>query len=908
MNYNIQTRRQSSLVLSVKFWAITLVLILLYTTIIFAQTTVYVDPTNSGDPGQNGTLDHPWDSWTDFSIQDNTTYLQKRGTTSILTGYINIENKSHVTISTYGDGDRPHLMQMVSNTNVFRVNRSSHIRIEGFKVEMPVGAGSGVIAISAHGTNGIAFYNYVIDCEIIGGWRGINSEVWPSEITCEIGNLYIEDCIIHEQTDDGIFCKTKQNAAYDTIVVRGCHIYRVNLTWLTNPANSGGDPIHLLRCTNFLIENNILDKRITSYKFCFISAMGALGTEKGIVRFNTMYPPKDTVGYSSNAFYIGPGHDSVWFYGNKFIGRGYTNGQHAGAAGYFVGNYANFSYNIFDSVGYIAIGTPTEYKEFNNNLIRFIHFGSTDYFLATGNQPTYLRNNIFLMPNGTQLYNDGMNGGANVFIDNNIELYSDDLQGFDDEMHFADIYNYDFHLTENSTLARNQGIEYPGALDCDADSVPVPMEDFRDIGVFEYFDSGQTNSSPVILNQAFSLDENSSNGTVVGTVIATDPDAGQTLTYSIQDGNILDAFQINSSTGVLTVNNSEALDFEIRPVFSLTVMVQDNGIGYLTDQAIVTVNLNDVNENPNIEDQSFAIDENSANASAVGSVVASDPDNGQALTYSIISGNTDNAFEIGSTSGELTVANSSALNFEDTPVFMLTVKVEDDGTGNLSDQATITVNLTDVNEPPVMLPQDLTLDVDAALIQHEINNNILDVGIITASDPDAGQSVTFSIIAGNDRNIWGVNSNTGEVQLLDPYQLNPVEINNYLFTIEVVDNSPEQLAITAELTIIVNIYTIYNFDEENELASEIDNNTELKHSIYPNPASNYLKFDLENMDENPVSITVTNLNGEIVLYREYQGNNDKLSKQIDITGLSKGMYIIYFQNGKVSEFDKFIKL
>ena len=78
--------------------------------------------------------------------------------------------------------------------------------------------------------------------------------------------------------------------------------------------------------------------------------------------------------------------------------------------------------------------------------------------------------------------------------------------------------------------------------------------------------------------------------------------------------------------------------------------MQDNGQGNLTDQATVTINLNDVNDAPNIDNQSFAIDENSAYGQQLGTVTASDEDIGQTLTFSIISGNTDNAFQINPTS------------------------------------------------------------------------------------------------------------------------------------------------------------------------------------------------------------------------------------------------------------------
>ncbi len=102
---------------------------------------------------------------------------------------------------------------------------------------------------------------------------------------------------------------------------------------------------------------------------------------------------------------------------------------------------------------------------------------------------------------------------------------------------------------------------------------------------------------------------------------------------------------------------------------------------------------------------------------------------------------------------------------------------------------------------------------------------------------------------------------------------------------------------------------VFEYDEGTQTNISLANlNNELIYSIYPNPASNYLKFDLENLDNKPVTITVLSINGKTLLQKEYHTNNDKLSKQLDISMLNKGMYIIYFQNGIMSKFDKFIKL
>lgn len=100
------------------------------------------------------------------------------------------------------------------------------------------------------------------------------------------------------------------------------------------------------------------------------------------------------------------------------------------------------------------------------------------------------------------------------------------------------------------------------------------------------------NAPPVVVaGQSFRASENSPNGTVVSTVLAKNVDVGQTLTYSIVEGNTNNVFAINSATGELSFANSAALATLADNKFNLKVQVQDNGTDNLTNAAIVVVNL-----------------------------------------------------------------------------------------------------------------------------------------------------------------------------------------------------------------------------------------------------------------------------------------------------------------------------
>ncbi|MBC6411137.1 MAG: cadherin repeat domain-containing protein, partial [Ekhidna sp.] len=98
------------------------------------------------------------------------------------------------------------------------------------------------------------------------------------------------------------------------------------------------------------------------------------------------------------------------------------------------------------------------------------------------------------------------------------------------------------------------------------------------------------------------------------------------------------------------------------------------------------------NTAPAMAAQTFTVKEDAAKGTVVGTVIAADEEKND-LTFSITSGNTGDAFAIAEGTGAITVAGS--LDFETSPTYTLKVSVSD---GELSSNADITVNVTDVEE------------------------------------------------------------------------------------------------------------------------------------------------------------------------------------------------------------------
>ncbi|MFN9878834.1 MAG: cadherin repeat domain-containing protein, partial [Planctomycetota bacterium] len=137
-------------------------------------------------------------------------------------------------------------------------------------------------------------------------------------------------------------------------------------------------------------------------------------------------------------------------------------------------------------------------------------------------------------------------------------------------------------------------------------------------------------------------------------------------------------FAINSSTGVVTVANSSLLNYEAATSHSITVRATSADSSWSTQT--FTINLTDVDEfdvgavtDSNAAANSLA--ENSANGTSVGiTASASDADaTTNTITYTL-----DDAaggrFAINSSTGVVTVADSSLLNYESATSHSITVR------------------------------------------------------------------------------------------------------------------------------------------------------------------------------------------------------------------------------------------
>ena len=308
--------------------------------------------------------------------------------------------------------------------------------------------------------------------------------------------------------------------------------------------------------------------------------------------------------------------------------------------------------------------------------------------------------------------------------------------------------------------------------------------------------------------------EHSSIGTPVSTVSATDADSGINgeIRYSITAGNAQNSFAIDDTSGEVTVNGD--IDRETITSFSLTVRARDLGSPQQSSFATVNVEVNDKNDNPpDFDPDSFSasLREDTQLGFDVLTVFAFDPDepgnpNSQ-IQYSISSGNTGSTFSLDSTTGLLELANS--LDFENQESYTLEVVAEDQGDPTMSDTATVTIEVVNVNESPPVLNNSQTEYIS------ELAPVPLAVTQFNAEDLDAGATITYSIVAGNSETKFSIDESSGLITLVASldYETTP----KYELKISASDGTNSD---TANLTV--------NVIDENEFPPEFFGTTDFQ--------------------------------------------------------------------------------
>ena len=306
-----------------------------------------------------------------------------------------------------------------------------------------------------------------------------------------------------------------------------------------------------------------------------------------------------------------------------------------------------------------------------------------------------------------------------------------------------------------------------------------------------------TDVAPTVTDTSANLAETAAANAAVVTVSTTGDD--ESLTWSITAGNTDGdsdgelPFAIGASTGAITVNDADDLDFETTTSYTLTVQATD---GTTADTEDITITITDVA--PTVTDTSANLAETAAaNAAVVTVSTTGDDDDG--LTWSITAGNTDGdndgqlPFAIGANTGAITVNDADDLDFETTTSYTLTVRATD---GTAADTEDITITITDVG---------ITVTDTSANLAETAANSATVVDVDNTGDDDI--AMQWSITAGNtngdgDGNLpFAINAATGVITVNDADDLDFETTTSYTLTVQATDGATQ--TDTEDITITI---------------------------------------------------------------------------------------------------------
>jgi gliding motility-associated-like protein len=233
-----------------------------------------------------------------------------------------------------------------------------------------------------------------------------------------------------------------------------------------------------------------------------------------------------------------------------------------------------------------------------------------------------------------------------------------------------------------------------------------------------------------------SVAENTASATTVGTLSATDADAGDTFTYTLVSGTG-DADNASFSIAGSSLNTAAIFDFETKTSYSVRVRVTD--AGGLSFEKAITISVTNVNEAPtNVAANANSVAENAASGTSVATMSATDVDAGDTFTYSLVAG-TGDADNASFTIDGATLKTAGVFDFETKSSYSVRVRVTD--AGGLSFEKEFTITVTNVNEAPTALALSNT-----SVLENAASGTA--VGTLAGTDADAGDTFTYSLVSG----------------------------------------------------------------------------------------------------------------------------------------------------------------
>ena len=275
-------------------------------------------------------------------------------------------------------------------------------------------------------------------------------------------------------------------------------------------------------------------------------------------------------------------------------------------------------------------------------------------------------------------------------------------------------------------------------------------------------------------------------------VMAVDADSGDagTIQYNIEGGNADNIFQLDASTGLLSVKERPR-----RSTYRLSIRARDNGSPRKSGSEVLQITVvAEINGPPKFTQSVYRAEvmEHSRPGALVSAVQADKK--GADVLFSLDTRVSMGLFSIDERSGE--IVTKGDLDREERDAYIVTVYVHDANTQPSFDTATVLIKILDENDNAPKFE-----DSCYSLFVPE-NTDLSALHKFIAVDGDEGPNgdITYSIVAGNYKNRFSVDAHTGQ---LSAPPLDHEERASYKLSIQAEDQGNPRRSVTCAMTVRV---------------------------------------------------------------------------------------------------------
>ncbi|XP_037531221.1 protocadherin alpha-8-like [Nematolebias whitei] len=326
------------------------------------------------------------------------------------------------------------------------------------------------------------------------------------------------------------------------------------------------------------------------------------------------------------------------------------------------------------------------------------------------------------------------------------------------------------------------------------------------INVLDVNDNVPTFAKPLYKT---SLTENTALGSSVITVAATDKDEGPNaeVTYSLSSkdqDHILDLFQMNEQTGLITVKGN--IDYEEHRAFEIRVQATDRGFPPMMSQCKVLIEVGDLNDNVpeiTVTTLSSTIKEDVNIGTAIALVSVLDKDGGKnGIVHCSIQNESPFKLET-NYKNYYTLVVDRQLDREADLQHNITIMASDEGIPALTSSHDFTVYISDVNDNPPLFSDN---HIYVYLKENTPVGTVLKKILANDADIDQNAQVSYSIIETSNKNLplltmININSETGDIISLQSF--NYEELKTFQFKVQATDSGVPPLSSNVTVNVFI---------------------------------------------------------------------------------------------------------